>query len=37
MAIFDDQDTRTVKLIGYTGLGFVILTVALIVLAVYIV
>ncbi len=37
MAIFDDRDTKTVKLIGYTGLGFVILTVALIVLAVYIV
>jgi len=37
VAIFDDDDTKTVKLIGYTGLGFAILTVALIVLAVYVV
>ena len=37
MAIFDDNDTKTVKMIGYTGLGFGVLTVALIVLAVYVV
>ena len=37
VAIFDDNDTKTVKLIGYTGLGFVVLTVALIVLALYVV
>ena len=37
MAIFDDNDTKTVKLIGYTGAGFGVLTVALIVLAVYVV
>ena len=37
MGVFDDDDTKTVKLIGYTGLGFGILTVALIVLAVYVV
>ena len=37
VAIFDDDDSKTAKLIGYTGLGFVLLTVALIVLARYVV
>lgn len=37
LAIFDDDDTKTAKLIGYTGVGFLVLTVALIVLARYVV
>lgn len=33
MSIFDEKDTETVKILGWTGLGFGVLTVALIFLA----
>ena len=33
MSVFDEEDTATLKILGYTGIGFAILTVALILLA----
>ena len=37
MAIFDnEEDSKTVKVIGYWGLGFGVLTVLLILLSIYV-
>jgi|TARA_B100001540_G_C15604905_1_gene550291 hypothetical protein len=33
MSVFDEKDSATLKILGYSALGFGILTVALIILA----
>tara|TARA_B100000700_G_scaffold298664_1_gene364766 strand:+ start:578 stop:691 length:114 start_codon:yes stop_codon:yes gene_type:complete len=35
MAIFNENDSKTLKILGYTAVGFAVLTVALIVISVY--
>ncbi len=36
MSVFDEEDTKTVKRIGWTGVGFISLTVLMAVLAAYV-
>ncbi len=36
MSIFNEEDTTTLKILGYSALGFGVLTVALIVLALFV-
>lgn len=36
MSVFDEEDSKIVKIIGWTGAGFAGLTVVLIILAIYV-
>lgn len=36
MSVFSDEDSKTIRIIGWAGAGFFALTVVLIILAIYI-